>query len=315
MALKTAVKCPLCKKGENKQIRQGVRHNPDTIVYVCANCYVQFIEPPFENLKEYYQEEYRTKYDVQPGTQISPEERFLRMRPFMRDSANRVKALLTPGSSVLEIGCSSGYMLDALGDTYDRFGLEWNPEDAAYVRDVGGIPCEESSIVDCYPGQRFNAIVAMQVLEHQVDPIEFLKQCKERLIGGGYLYIEVPNSMDGMVTVFSCPEYRDFWYREPHITYWSRETLASSLGALGFEAHIKVYQRYGLVNLINWLLIGKPMEDVREAMEWFQPVPENHPMAGVLNRGISKLDKEYRVLMSSYGCADTLFALGRRREI
>jgi 2-polyprenyl-3-methyl-5-hydroxy-6-metoxy-1,4-benzoquinol methylase len=285
------------------------------VVYVCRHCYLQFTEHSFDDIRAYYQNEYREKYDIVAGERVTSEDRYCAMRPLMRDSSNRIKAFLPPGSSVLEIGCSSGYMLDAIGDTYDRYGLEWNPEDAAFVRDVGELRCEESTIEDCYPGQQFNAIVAMQVLEHQTDPVAFLKQCKSRLIGGGYLYLETPHAMDFMVTVAQCADYRDFWYREPHITYWTRETLASALGALGFEAHIKNYQRYGLINHANWQMNGVPMQNVQEAQEYWQPIPTNHPLAGVLNRGISNLDKQYRVLMASYGCGDTLFALARRREI
>lgn len=292
-----------------------MRGSPETPVYACAHCHLQFQESPFEDIREYYRTTYRNQHDIIPGSKVTPEERFTTMRPLMRDSAQRVKAFLPPGSSVLEIGCSSGYMLDAIGDTYDRYGLEWNPEDVAFVREAGEIPCEESSILDCYPGRQFNAIVALQVLEHQPDPVAFLKECKSRLIGGGYLYIEVPHAMDFLVTVFQSKAYQDFWYKVPHLTYWTRETLASTLGALGFEAHVKNSQRYGLVNHVNWELNGVPMQDVQEAQEYWQPVHPDHPLAGVMNRGISNLDKQYRVLLASYGCGDTLFALARRREI
>ncbi len=205
-------------------------------------------------------------------------------------------------------------MLDAIGDQYDRFGLEWNPDDAKYVREVGELPCEESSIDECYPGKSFNAIIAMHVLEHQPDPVEFITSVRERLIGGGYLYIELPNLMDAMVAIYDVPDFRKFWFRLPHLTYWKRETLAALLGNLGFEAQVKNMQRYGLLNHMNWLLGGGPM-DIANAREYLRPIDEKHPVAAIFNRNLSKLDNEYRIQLTSLGAGDTIFAECRLRAI
>tara|TARA_Y100000310_G_scaffold276043_1_gene292916 strand:+ start:4022 stop:4990 length:969 start_codon:yes stop_codon:yes gene_type:complete len=306
--------CPLCNH-PSKAFRRGVREDPDRPVFVCSHCFLQFIDPPTHDLREFYREKYRAQYDIDPARKLTPEQRFLVMRPLMRDAASRFKAAVPKGSSVLEIGCSSGYFLDALGDGYDRFGAEWNEEDAAFVRDVGELPCEEGALTDIYPGQQFTAIAALQVLEHQPDPVQFLKDCKERLIGGGYLYLELPSSMDALNTVYNIKEHRDFWYREPHITYWTRETLASVLGQVGLEAEVMFAQRYGLLNHLNWLLNRAPMRDAQAAQSILQPVMDDHPMSAVMNRHIGRLDQEYRVMLISYGCADTIAAVVRRREI
>jgi SAM-dependent methyltransferase len=309
------VACPLCRQTNIRLIRKGVRDDPDYPVYRCLQCDLQFITPPFDDIREYYRDEYRKEHDYNPEKVMTPEERFLTMRPLMGESVKRFNEFVPEGASVLDIGCSSGFFLDALGDGYDRFGCEWNPEDAAYVRDVGELPCEEGNLLDIYPGQRFTAICANQVLEHQTNPAKFLRDCKERLIGGGYLYLETPNVRDALLTVYGVDEYRDRWYRKPHITYWNRETLAGALGALAFEAKVMGDQRYGLMNHINWILNKKPMADVQEAQFILQPVNRAHPLSGILNRSISRLDKEYRTVMVSYGCNDTLIAKARRREI
>jgi SAM-dependent methyltransferase len=311
----TKLACPVCRSSNTRIIRRGVREDLVRPVFACAHCRLQFIEPPYKDLRSYYQEQYRLEHDNALGKALTSEERYALMRPLQADSARRFKDLVPPGASVLEIGCSAGFFLDAIGDGYDKFGCEWNTEDAAFVRDVGEIPCEEGQITDIYPGQQFTAIAACQVLEHQTDPIQFLRDCKERLIGGGYLYLEIPNALDAMVSVYGVEEYRDFWYREPHITYWQKETLASVLGALGFEAKVGVMQRYGILNHVNWLLNRVPMEDVHLARLYLSPVDQKHPVAGYLNRQLSRIDKEYRTTLEAIGAADTLVASGARREI
>jgi SAM-dependent methyltransferase len=307
--------CPLCRQLDVRLIRKGVRDDPDYPVYRCRQCDLQFISPPYDDIREYYRTEYRKEHDYDPDQALTPEQRFLTMRPLQDDSVKRFKEFVPEGASVLDIGCSSGFFLDALGPEYDRFGCEWNPEDAAYVRDVGELPCEEGGLLDIYPGQKFTAICANQVIEHQTNPAQFLRDCKERLIGGGYLYLETPSSRDALLTIYGIEEYRDRWYRKPHITYWNRETLAAALGALAFEAKVMGTQRYGLLNHMNWLLGNGPMRDTQAAQMFLQPVSEQHPMAGIMNRGISRLDKEYRILLESQGCNDTLIAKARRREI
>lgn len=306
--------CLICRN-EAGVMREGVRGNPERPIFRCSTCSLQFIDPPFGDLREFYRSQYRAAHESTIGERQTPEERFLTMRPYMSEVAERFKKDIPPGGSLLEIGCSSGYLLDALGKGYDRYGAEWNPEDATYVREVGELPCEEGSINEIYPGKLFNSIVAVQVLEHQPDPIQFLKDCKDRLIGGGYLYLELPNAWDALVTVYENEAYRNFWYREPHITYWTRETLAGVLGALGFEASVRQTQRYGLANHINWYLHGKPMDDIDQARDFLSPIRPDHPQAGIINRGLERMDREYRVMMTTYFCADTIYAICRRRDI
>jgi SAM-dependent methyltransferase len=306
--------CLVCRNEANL-MRRGVRGDPERPVFLCPACQLQFIDPPADDLREYYRSQYRAAHEATIGRPQTPEERYILMRPHMWEIAARFKKDVPPGGSLLEIGCSSGYLLDAIGPKYDRFGCEWNPDDAAYVRDVGDMPCEEGEIADIYPDKVFNAIVAVQVLEHQADPVQFLKDCKERLIGGGYLYLELPNAWDAMVTVYQNEAYRNFWYREPHITYWTRETLASVLGSLHFEASVRATQRYGLMNHVNWSLHGAPMEDVDRARGYLSWVHPDHPLAGVMNRSLNRLDKEYRTILTTYGCADTMYAICRRRDI
>jgi SAM-dependent methyltransferase len=245
--------CPVCKSTQARVFRTGVRGNPTRLVYVCPSCALRFLDPPSGSLKEYYQGPYREKYDYTPGKQLTSEERFLMMRPLMEYRTRYFKEEIPKGGSVLEIGCSAGFFLDTIRDDYEVFGAEWNPEDAAYVRDVGEIPCEEGDLADIYPGKKFSAICAYQVLEHQADPIAWFKQVGERLVGGGHLIIEVPNSEDALLTLYNIPAYRDFWYREPHICNFNLSNLVSAASVAGYEARAFSRQEFSLWNHMNWV--------------------------------------------------------------
>jgi SAM-dependent methyltransferase len=306
--------CPLCRSQEVSVHHVGVREDPTKQVYRCTHCQLQFLEPR-DDLRAYYRDEYRKTHESTIGQILSAEDRYKIHRPFAQVPAESFKEDVPEGSSVLEVGCSSGAFLDALGTEYDRYGLEWNPEDAAFVRDVGELPCEEGGLLDCYPGKKFDAIVAIQVFEHVADPIEWLRQLKSRLIGGGWVYLEVPNVMEALNSAYPTEEFRNWYYRDAHVTYWEPNNLASALGSVGFEAKVGLRQRYGLRSHMNWIENRYPLPDYMTACQPFVPVPRNHPFAPALNRWWRRIDQEYRIQMETLQLADTLTAIGRRREI
>jgi SAM-dependent methyltransferase len=313
---KTIPPCLVCGNRKTKLLRTGIREDPAWPVYKCPRCLLQYINPRYSDTKAYYQEQYRNGHDAVIGQRLTPEERFRQYWSASLGQAGRIKEWLPKGCSVLEVGCSSGYLLDHLQqDGYDVYGAEWNPEDAEWVRDVGGVPCEEGYLDEVYPDKQFTAIIALQVLEHQPDPIAFLRQAKDRLIGGGYLYLELPSAAEALLTVYGVPEYKDFFYRESHITYWQVETLSSVLGALGFEASVSVRQRYSLLDHMHWMINRGPMASFKEATDFMDFTPKTHPLYGVMARTTGKLDKEYRIQLETLKAGDTIIAKARRRTI
>jgi SAM-dependent methyltransferase len=203
-----------------------------------------------------------------------------------------------------------------VGD-YECYGVEWNAEEAAHVRDIGEVACDEGEFIDAFPDKKFTAIVARQVFEHVTDPTAFLKQARDRLIGGGWLFMELPNANTALNAVYDIPTFRDWFYQAPHITYWEPETLANLLSAHGFEARVQPLQRWGLMQAASWLLsnIGMPTSNSPLFSGNLTPVRSNHPLAPALNRIWQRLDIEYRTQMQTLGCNDQMRVLARRLEI
>jgi SAM-dependent methyltransferase len=236
---------------------------------------MRFIEPPFADAQTYYRDEYRKTHDYIPGMNLTPEARYKLMYPLMDTRQRFFEEHVPEGGSVLEVGCSSGFFLGRLQAKYDVYGAEWNPEDAAYVRDVGEIPCEEGDLESIYPGKKFSAICAYAVLEHITDPIAWLKQAKRRLIGGGHLIVEVPNAEESLLTLYDIPEFRNQWYREPHICNFNLSNLTMVLSMAGFEARVHTRQQYNILNHMHWLWEHAPMDDLNAARQFVHPVPES----------------------------------------
>ena len=316
--VQAGVTCPACGRAQSRVLRVGVRENPDTPVFVCNGCQIQHLTSKWEDeatLRDYYRSEYRLTHDSVPGKTLTPEERHIFQAKTQATSARNFKEKVPEGGSVLEIGCSAGGFLTHLQGRHELYGLEWNPEDAAYVRTTGGVPCEEGLLDDAFPGKTFNAIVAISVMEHQPDPAAWLRSVKKRLVGGGYLYLEVPHANDPLSAVYLNRAYQDFFYREPHITYWLPHQLHWFLDSMGFEATVSPQQRYGLLNHLNWALNNAPMSDAESARLLLKLVSPQHPMGPLFNRMLAKLDKEYRIFLQGVWASDTISAACRRLEI
>lgn len=266
-------------------------------------------------MRDYYRKQYRIEHDFVLNRKLTPEERFKMIRPLQDVRAYLFKRIIPKGSTVLEVGCSSGYFLDAIHDDYTVFGNEWNPEDAEYVRRVGGIPCDESDLKDAFPGKKFTCIAGFHVLEHQPDPVAWLQTAKSRLIGGGWIYLEVPNLDDALLSIYNLPSFRDFFYREPHLLYFNMQSLGMLFGAVALEGRVTLKQDYSFWNHLNWLMTGKPMPDAQSAQLPFAPVDESHPASSVINRHFYEFDRLYRTRLDILKACNALIGVGRKIEI
>jgi 2-polyprenyl-3-methyl-5-hydroxy-6-metoxy-1,4-benzoquinol methylase len=105
---------------------------------------------------------------------------------------------------VLELGCATGYMSKALrAQGCEVVGVEMEPEAAARAAEfcarVIVADIESAAFEDAVRGQRFDVIVAADVLEHLKSPATALRAAKEHLVPGGCVVASVPNVAHGSV--------------------------------------------------------------------------------------------------------------------
>jgi SAM-dependent methyltransferase len=89
-----------------------------------------------------------------------------------------------PGRRVLDVGCSNAALLAFVGADFDRFGLEPGRE-ASRVAESRGVRMLGATLADLEPGARFDAILAVDVLEHLTDPPAFIAAVARHLEPGG----------------------------------------------------------------------------------------------------------------------------------
>ena len=305
------MKCVLCNKSKFKIVTKELRYNIKRQVVQCKNCSLISLEnPTFDNFN-YAEKKYRQLHGPVLGKRITPKEMFDIQMKFQNQRFNRVKKLLRPSSKVLEIGCSTGHFLYYIKKyVKEAVGIELNKEHANFARkycklDVFTEPIEKTHLTQKY----FDVIFLFQVFEHVSNPKEFLTLCKKYLKPTGTIYIEVPNINDALISVYDINEYKKFYYRLPHIFYYSEETLKKMLQSCGFKGTTKTVQEYSFFNHIYWMFVKGPQTTQIEGMEI--PNIKLNRNSEELSKWFKKINMEYKKILEENGIGENVSFQGK----
>ncbi|TSC56132.1 MAG: type 12 methyltransferase [Parcubacteria group bacterium Greene0416_79] len=300
-------------------IRKKVRYDIKREVFACERCGFVFLRPLKKSAKDFYEKKfYRKSYGPVYSKSSTPREIFEMYYPFQKDIVQKIEPILRKDMKVLDVGCSTGHFLAALkGKVAARVGIELSKKEASFANRHRGFkvydkPMEELAL----PEGPFDLITALQVLEHVEHPLQFLLKLKKNLKPEGYLYLELPNLNDPLLSYYKVAGYADFYYREPHLSYFTKKTLSMLLKKAGLRGKIGNVQRYNILNHLHWLATGKPQGDF--TMGNRTPVLMG---AGVkdmrvrkdFNDFIARADREYKKLIERNWLGESLTFLGRKR--
>lgn len=172
-------------------------------------------------------------------------ERRRRGEAFLRERHHVFLRRATPGR-LLDVGCGEGMFLQVARERgFEIAGLDLDAGNVASARARGLAPIEQGLIVDgegqlapMLRGARpFDWVTAFEVLEHQPDPLGFLRAARGLLASGGRLCGSVPNRDRILASRERARSDGDF---PPHHFLWfSQRALAATLRAAGFT-HVVV---------------------------------------------------------------------------
>ncbi len=310
------MQCYLCGHAKSRVVSEKLRYGEPRKVLQCERCGLVVLEPQTESPQEYYREDYRKVYTPIVGEQVTSRQIFDMYLPFQQRRVEELRPFLNPTMRVLEVGCSAGHFLYAIkGFVKECVGIEFNENDARFVNQELGIKVHTSPIEETgLPEQHFDLIAVLQVLEHMEDPLGFLGTVSRYLKRGGYLCVEVPNVDEALLTVYDVPGYRTFYYKPPHIFYYSPKTLRMLLEKAGFRGEMKSVQRYNFVNHMNWVLTGKPQKRADVAMSTPVLVGADAASRAVkdeLNQWFQRLDEEYKAILNKHQLGESVLFLGK----
>ena len=142
---------------------------------------------------------------------------------------------LAPGQGELvDIGCGTGnFLAAARRKGYRVTGTELDRNAARFAQAKLGLPrvlpLTIGEFAERHPGERFDVVTFFEVLEHQADPVEFLRCVRGCLRPHGYIALSVPNRERWL----TAPDVCD--YPPNHFLRWNAAALKNLLCAQGFE--------------------------------------------------------------------------------
>lgn len=314
------MKCFICGGQKFEVVRRRLRYDIKRDVLECVRCGFVFLRPKSSSASFYKKAYYRKKYGPKFGKHSTPKERFDIYYPFQKDIVSEIGHILKPKMKVLDVGCSAGFFLAALkGKVGLRVGIELSKDDARFIKKnldfkVYNEPIEKLEL----PEGPFDLITSLQVLEHTDNPLLFLQNLKRHLKPDGYLYLELPNLNDPLLWYYKSSGYADFYYREPHLSYFSAKTLKKLLDKAGFVGKIKTVQRYNFLNHMHWIFANQPQPDFAVGNSAPRLVTASdgrisQKIKKALNDFIAKTDRDYKNIINKYGLGESLTFLGRKR--
>lgn len=153
-----------------------------------------------------------------------------------------IRKLISTGR-LLDIGCSTGYFLNAARLDFDTFGIEPSAWAVEYARRRLGLNVRRGTVEGLGPENGLFDVVAMNdVIEHVTDPAGALARIARVTRPGGVLYLVTPD-----IGSLSASILRGRWWglRPAHLYYFSRETLTAILARAGFD--VVLMRSYGRI--------------------------------------------------------------------
>jgi 2-polyprenyl-3-methyl-5-hydroxy-6-metoxy-1,4-benzoquinol methylase len=99
-----------------------------------------------------------------------------------------------PGGRVLDLGCGTGFFLEALAGTHEVRGLDASPLAVAMsrVRGLAGVAEGTAEDLSAVADERFDLVTLLDVIEHLDDDLGALRRARALLKPGGRLLVTVP---------------------------------------------------------------------------------------------------------------------------
>lgn len=218
------VTCSLCHSSASRFLYKfnyhKFGHTAPFVLVKCASCGHVYNNPRLKT--EFLNQLYNKDYYI-----INQE--YLEKRvwlPALEDYLNKIRPWeeKITERKLLDVGCGMGFLMKICRDNgWQVWGVDISATAIEYARSNFELDVRLGRIDDVDFGDRkFNLILALDLLEHLEQPVEFVKRCYDLLDKNGILVIETPN----IGSIYKKITGR-FWigFNPYHIQLFSKDTL------------------------------------------------------------------------------------------
>lgn len=263
-------KCPLCCAGRDRQSVvtphvYGGEVEREHAFFHCEVCDVRYQFPRLTTEEEshFYVAEFEGFMASRAGNKggwHKVEDHIVANEPTRIRRMRHLAPHLAGRTSLLEVGCSSGFMLFPLAEAgHACTGIDPSRLFNEFVKNRGLVVFDSlRQLQESVPDAKFDVILHFFVLEHIADPVAFLDAQLALLKPGGKIIFEIPNAADPLYSVYDIPAFERFYWSVAHPWYFSESSLHYLLKQLDRPYEILRDQRYDLSNHMVWARDGRP---------------------------------------------------------
>ncbi len=195
---------------------------------------------------------------------------------------------------VADVGCGGGVLLDHLrGQPKTLLAIDPDPGFRASLEERGyhWFPNAEMAMAE-WRG-RVDRVFSVQVIEHVMDPVQFLREISLLLAPGASLLLSTPNRNDILMSLLP-DHFPSFFYRVQHRWMFDADSLRRCAEQAGLVVdEVRSVHRYGMANAVHWLRDHRP-----SGLKSLPPLDRT-------------LDGLWRAWLEDKGYADTLYLRAR----
>jgi len=266
--MKFPKKCPLCNKSQKKFIKVAPYVYGDKSkkrsFFLCQNCDVRFLYPILKKAEEkyFYKKEFENFMDKRAGKTsgwLKAEDHIKKNHNTYSRRFKYIQPYLKKKQNILEIGCSSGFMLFPLTKKgHACTGVEPSGVFYNFLKEKKMNVYNSLESLKKNKKIKYDLIIHFFVLEHIADPINFLKELLSLLKKNGKIIFEIPNVADPLHSMYDIPSFEKFYWSIAHHWYFSFKSLSYVFNKINHSYKIKLDQRYDLSNHLYWSKYKKP---------------------------------------------------------
>ena len=231
------MKCIVCDSDESELMFKNIKDfeyetNKPVNYLLCKKCRLIFQHPLPESdlLPNFYPEDYRNYLPVKENLFSA-----LKKIQFKSITSKITKHINNKEVKILEIGFGNGQLLLALKDLgyKNLFGTDFTNRVFPSLMDKG-IKLQVSNVEESFSfNEKFDLIIMNNVIEHFLDPVKVLVNCKNSLLKDGKVILITPNSNALEFSVF-----KNYWagFHAPRHTFLFNNKNIKMLGdRLGYS--------------------------------------------------------------------------------
>jgi SAM-dependent methyltransferase len=152
--------------------------------------------------------------------------------------------LWKPTGKFLDVGCATGFFINGIRrhSNWEVYGTDYGESAVRYAREKLGLTVVQGDLADAaFPDAFFDYVHVNNVLEHVLNPIQLLKECRRIIKPDGVFFLSVPNGFNDSLDLI------DFWKEENkparsksgHIFFFPVQTLLMLFERIGFALESK----------------------------------------------------------------------------